>query len=78
MYQACAAHLLVNKKRVYLPWEVEELGIVDVPKTSGLYRSFTQVVDESDDIIVFNVTMVDADGAIRYFARRASFRLINL
>lgn len=78
MYQACAAHLLVNKKRVYLPWDVEELGIVDVPKTSGLYRSFTQVVDESDDIVVFNVTMVDDDGAIRYFARRAAFRLINL
>lgn len=78
MYQACAAHLLVNKERVYLPWEVEELGVVRVPRTSGLYRSYTQVVDESEDIVVFNVTMVNGDGDICYFARRAAFRLINL
>ncbi|MBN1481879.1 SDR family NAD(P)-dependent oxidoreductase [candidate division KSB1 bacterium] len=78
MYQACAAHLLVHKKRVYLPWEVEELGIIRVPRTSGLYRSYTRVVDESEDIVVFHVTMVDGDGKICYFARRAAFRLINL
>ena len=78
MYQACAAHLLIHKKRVYLPWEVEELGIIRVPRESGLYRSYTQVVDESGDIVVFNVTMVNGDGDICYFARRAAFRMINL
>lgn len=78
LYQACAAFLLVVKKRVFLPWEVKELGIVRPPRKQGLYRTFARVVDESDEWVVFNVVMVDADGEVRYFARNATFRRINL
>jgi acyl transferase domain-containing protein/short-subunit dehydrogenase/acyl carrier protein len=78
IYQACAAHLLVNKKRVYLPWEVKELGIVNPPKKPGLYKSYTRVVEDSDELVVFHVVMVDGEGEVCYFARDASFRKINL
>ncbi len=78
IYQACAAHLLVNKKRVYLPWEVKELGIVNVPKTPGLFKSYTKVVEDSDDLVAFDVVMVDGDGKICYYAKGCYFRRINL
>ncbi|RPI03472.1 MAG: SDR family NAD(P)-dependent oxidoreductase [Calditrichaeota bacterium] len=78
IYQACAAYLLVVKKRVYLPWEVKELGIVRTPRTEGLYRSYAAVVSDQDEKIAFNVVMNDAEGNICYFAREAVFRRINL
>jgi hypothetical protein len=78
LYQACAAHLLVTKKRVYLPWEIGELGIVDVPREEGLYTCHAQVVQDAEDIVSFTVVMVDGEGGVRYFARDARFRLINL
>jgi malonyl CoA-acyl carrier protein transacylase/3-oxoacyl-(acyl-carrier-protein) synthase/short-subunit dehydrogenase/acyl carrier protein len=78
IYQACAAHLLVNKKRVYLPWEVKELGIVEPPRKPGLYKSYTKVVEESDELVAFHVVMVDGEGRVCYFARNAYFRKINL
>ncbi|MGB6032652.1 MAG: polyketide synthase dehydratase domain-containing protein, partial [Bacteroidota bacterium] len=78
VYQACAAHLLVNKKRVYLPWEVKELGIVKPPREPGLYRSYTKVVEDTDELVAFHVVMVDGEGDVCYFARNAYFRKINL
>jgi hypothetical protein len=78
VYQACAAHLLVTRKRIYLPWEIAELGILDVPREEGLYRCHTQIVEESDEVVGFNVVMVDGKNRIRYYARGARFRLINL
>jgi hypothetical protein len=78
IYQACAAHLLVIKQRVYLPWEITELGIVDVPREKGLYVSHTRVVEETEDTVSFDVVMVDGNRRIRYYARGARFRLINL
>jgi NAD(P)-dependent dehydrogenase (short-subunit alcohol dehydrogenase family) len=78
LYQACAAHLLVNKERVYLPWEIGELGIVHVPRQKGLYRSYAQVVEESDQVVGFDVVMLDGEGRVCYYARSARFRMINL
>jgi 3-oxoacyl-(acyl-carrier-protein) synthase/NAD(P)-dependent dehydrogenase (short-subunit alcohol dehydrogenase family)/acyl carrier protein len=78
IYQACAASLLVNKERVYLPWEVKELGIVRVPRQEGLYTTYAQVVESHDDIVGFDVAMVDGDGRTCYYARNARFRMINL
>ncbi len=78
IYQACAAHLLVNKKRVYLPWEVGELGIIHVPRGDGLYRSYTNVAEDNEEIVSFNVAMTDGDGRICYYGRNVQFRRINL
>ena len=78
IYQACAAHLLVTKNRVFLPWEVAELGIVDTPRTPGLYRTYAQVTAESDDIVTYEVVMHDEAGRVRYFGRGVQFRKINL
>ncbi len=76
--QACAANLLVVRKRVYLPWHIEELDVVDPPRHEGLYRTYAQVVAESDEVVSFDIAMVDADGRLRYAAHNAAFRLINL
>ena len=78
LYQACAANLLVHKKRVYLPYEIGELGIVRVPRQAGMYTCHTQIVEESQDIVSFDVVMLDEAGGICYYARSARFRLINL
>ncbi len=78
IYQACAAHLLVNKKRVYLPWEVKELGIVNVPKAPGLFKSYTKVIEDAGDLVAFDVVMVDGDGQVCYYAKGCYFRRINL
>lgn len=78
LYQACAAHLLVTKKRVYLPWIAENLGIVDVPREDGLYTCYGQIIEENDEIVKYRVTMLDDNKNIRYFVRNIEFRRINL
>lgn len=78
IYQLCAANLLVLRKRVYLPWHVDELGIVDPPRTPGLYRTYAQIVEDREDTVGFDIAMMDGDGGLRYYARNARFRLINL
>ncbi len=78
IYQACAAHLLVHRQRVYLPWDIGELGILRVPREEGLYRCYTRVVAETANTVAYDVVMVDGDGRACYVARNAAFRLINL
>jgi hypothetical protein len=78
LYQACAANLLVTRKCVFLPWEIGELGIVHVPRQEGLYTTYVQVVEDSEEVVGFNVVMVDRGGKICYFARRLRFHQINL
>jgi NAD(P)-dependent dehydrogenase (short-subunit alcohol dehydrogenase family) len=78
IYQACAVYLMVSRNRVYLPWEVGELGIVSVPRAPGLFRTYAQVVREWDDVVEFNVSMVDGEGQVRSFGRHTRFRRINL
>ncbi len=78
IYQACAANLLVNRQRVYLPWRIGELGVVRVPRQPGLYVCHAEVVEESSDTVCFNVVMLDGADQVCYYARGACFRLINL
>lgn len=78
IYQACAANLLVNQQRVYLPWKIGELGVVRVPRQPGLYVCHAEVVEESSDTVCFNVVMLDGSDQVCYYARRACFKLINL
>jgi hypothetical protein len=66
IYQACAANLLVIRKRVYLPWRVDELGIVDPPRAPGLYRTYAQVVEDQDEVVGFDIVMLDAESRVRY------------
>ncbi len=78
LLQACAAHLLVNRQRVYLPWKIGELAILDTPRVNGFYKVFTQVIHESMDVVGFNVVMLDETNQIRYYGRDVQFRMINL
>ena len=78
IYQACAAYLLASKKRVYLPWAVGELGIVDPPREDGQFATHVMRVKDDDDISTFKVVMVDDKNRVRYFARNVQFRRINL
>ena len=41
-------------------------------------KSYTKVVEESDDLVAFDVVMVDGDGEICYYAKKCYFRRINL
>jgi len=78
LYQSCAAHLLVTRKRVYLPWLATDLGIVNVPKKDGIYTCHAQLLKESENIVKYKVTMLDENKTIRYFVRSIEFRKINL
>ncbi|MDX1702169.1 MAG: hypothetical protein R3250_16200, partial [Melioribacteraceae bacterium] len=78
LYQSCAAHLLVTRKRVYLPWFAQDLGIVNVPKEEGVYTCYAQVIEDREDIVKYRVTMLDEADNVRYFVRNIEFRRINL
>jgi NAD(P)-dependent dehydrogenase (short-subunit alcohol dehydrogenase family) len=76
--QACAAHLLVNRQRVYLPWKIGEPAILDTPRVNGFYKVYTQMIHESVDVVGYNVVMLDETKQIRYYGRDVQFRMINL
>jgi hypothetical protein len=35
-------------------------------------------VEDGDEVVGFDIAMLDGDGRLRYYARNARFRLINL
>lgn len=78
MYQACAAYLLVTKKKVYLPYFAKDLGIISAPKQKGNYICFAKVVEEGENYVKFKVSLLDENRNIRYFVRSIEFRKINL
>ncbi len=78
VFQVCAIHTLIEIKRVYLPWEVEELGVVKVPKEPCRYKAYSKIRNESDDIKSYDVIFLNENDEVCYYAKNVVMKRINL
>ena len=78
VFQTGASYIIKSRKRVYLPYGVAELGIVKTPSVDGLYQGYGELVDEQDDTLYFNIIVIDPNKDLCYYAKRASFKMIQM
>jgi hypothetical protein len=76
--QACGVHTLIENKRVYLPWEIEELGVVKVPRERCWYKAYSKVKSESEDAKIYDVILFNENDEVCYYAKNVVMRRINL
>lgn len=77
MYQGAAQDCVTKKRNIYLPWKVEEFGILKVPKQDGFFRVFAEAVAEDEEYRTYRIAIIDDKDELCSYARNATFRLIN-
>lgn len=77
MYQGAAQDCVTKKNNIYLPWKVEEFGILKVPKKDGFFRVFAEAIAEDDEYRTYRIAILDEKDELCSYARNATFRLIN-
>ncbi|WP_010250325.1 type I polyketide synthase [Acetivibrio cellulolyticus] len=78
VFQVCAIHTLIEIKRVYLPWQIEELGVVKVPKEPCQYKAYSKITNESDDAKTYDVIFLNENDEVCYYAKNVVMKRINL
>ncbi len=77
MYQGAAQDCVTKKRNIYLPWKVEEFGILKVPKQDGFFRVFAEAVAEDEEYRTYRIAILNDKDELCSYARNATFRLIN-
>lgn len=78
IFQACGVHTAIGNDRVYLPWKVEEFGIVNVPRKRCRYRVYAKLKNSHDELKIYDVIMVNENDEVCYYAKNVTMRIINL
>ncbi|OPZ92778.1 MAG: Polyketide synthase PksJ [Firmicutes bacterium ADurb.Bin419] len=78
VFQVCAIHTLIEIRRVYLPWKVEELGVVKVPKEPCKYKAYSKIKNETDDAKTYDVILLNDNDEVCYYAKNVVMKRINL
>ncbi|MEJ6951886.1 SDR family NAD(P)-dependent oxidoreductase [Natronospora cellulosivora (SeqCode)] len=78
VFQTCGVHTLVNDNRVYLPWEIEEFGVVKKPIELCRYIAYSKVIKEEEDCKVYDVILLNDKDEVCYYAKNVTMRRINL
>ncbi len=78
IFQACSVHTQLKNDRVFLPWEVEEFGVLKAPRELCGYKAYTKVKDEDDECKVYDAVLMNEHGEICYYAKNVVMRRINL
>lgn len=77
MYQGAAQDCVSKKNNIYLPWKVEEFGILKVPKKDGFFRVFAEAVSTEKEYRTYRIAILDEKNELCSYARNATFRRIN-
>lgn len=77
MYQGGAQDCVTKKKSIYLPWKVEEFGILKVPKKDGFFRVYAEAIKEEEEFRTYRIAILDENDELCSYARNATFRRIN-
>lgn len=77
VFQICGVHSLYNSVDVYLPWQIEEFGVVKAPKERIRYKAYCALKHEDDEVKVYDVIMLDENNEVCYYAKSVKMRLIH-
>ncbi|KNY26217.1 type I polyketide synthase [Pseudobacteroides cellulosolvens] len=76
LMQCCGIHSSVDTDGLYLPWQVEEFGIVNTPKESGLYKAYAKRISGNDSEKSYDVILYNDKGEVCYYAKRVTVKRI--
>ncbi|HPU42514.1 MAG TPA: polyketide synthase dehydratase domain-containing protein [Acetivibrio clariflavus] len=77
LMQSCGVHAAEGSDRVYLPSEIGEFGLVQVPKEPGLFKSYAKLIRSSDEEKIYNVILYNDRGEVCYYAKDVIVRRIS-
>ncbi|RXE59184.1 type I polyketide synthase [Acetivibrio mesophilus] len=77
IFQVCGVHSQFESDVVYLPWQVEEFGIVKVPKEMMRYKAYSILKHKDDEIKVYDAIMVNEKNEVCYYAKNVRMRVIH-
>lgn len=78
VFQVCGIHSQVNADEVYLPWEAEEFGVINVPREIMNYKAYSRLKYKSGDTKVYDVIMLNERNEVCYYAKSVKMRVIHL
>lgn len=74
--QCCGIHSSYNTDGLYLPWQVDEFGIVNPPKKSGKYKAYAKKIGGNDSEKSYDVILYDEKGEVCYYAKKVTVKKI--
>ena len=77
VFQVCGIHSQIDTDEVYLPWEVEEFGVIKAPKEIMHYRVYSKLKYISGDTKVYDVIMLNEENEVCYYAKSVKMRVIH-
>lgn len=77
VFQICGVHSQFDSDLVYLPWQVEEFGIVKVPREMMRYKAYSILRHKDDEIKVYDAIMVNEKNELCYYAKNVRMRVIH-
>lgn len=77
VFQACGVHSQGDTDTVYLPWEVEEFGVVKVPRELMRYKAYSKLKIRTDDLKIYDVVMINENDEVCYYAKNIKMRAIR-
>lgn len=78
VFQVCGVHTALESDRIYLPWKIEEFGVVKVPRERSRYKAYAKLKQQMDELKIYDVIMVNDKDEVCYYAKNITMRLINL
>ncbi|HOM01630.1 MAG TPA: SDR family NAD(P)-dependent oxidoreductase [Acetivibrio sp.] len=77
VFQICGVHSLVDGEDVYLPWQVDEFGVVKAPKERIRYKAYSVLKYNDEEVKVYDVIMLNEKNEVCYYAKNVKMRLIH-
>ena len=78
IFQVCGIHTAYNNERVYLPWKVDEIGVVKVPRDVCSYKVYARLKEDGDEYKTYDVIMLNEYDELCYYVRNVVKRRISL
>ncbi len=77
VWQAAAEHSGAMRETVYLPYRLQEFGVLKVPRREGLFNLYTELQSDSKSERTYNIVVADEAGETVYYARNATVHGVN-
>jgi NAD(P)-dependent dehydrogenase (short-subunit alcohol dehydrogenase family) len=76
VFQAGGFYCTLKLKQMFLPWHIEKISVLRVPRNKGGYWVYAQKVSETDDSFCLNIAVCNDQYEPCYIAKGAHFHKI--
>ncbi len=77
LMQSCGIHASAGTNGVYLPWQVDEFGIVNTPKEPGIFKAYAKKIGGNENEKTYDVILYNDKRKVCYYAKKVTFKRIS-